>query len=395
MKRLFLVFAFVIPLISVAQTLKTDVLVLGNSAAAFAAGIQASESGVNTIVLTQADGFKAINFGNEPETGPIKAFKQRARKALKLADSVPLPQITNQILNAVVKNWSDSSKLLDIVNNTSFLDASRSGSGWEIKLTKDKSIKAKVLVVTGDIQKILPALKIQSLKPAEINLLNYSDNVYRTTIGAVNGSSHFLSLYNLLIPDQDNLLYIQSDDLEIGQATGATAAYSAFYKTKTSLSNLKSIQGELLGYKLPLMPFEDVNIADSNWLAIQKVGITGILKAELKDGKAFFNPETKVAYTEIDQPIRDYYYKAQIWFDDHKNVPVNLENTISMICYVGNKAVDATKDKLQKKWNNEYNFHSKYDLKKILTRREFAVIINEFLTPFDKINVDRTGRVIR
>ncbi|QPH38039.1 hypothetical protein [Pedobacter endophyticus] len=395
MKRFFLVFVFVIPLISLAQTIKTDVLVLGNSAAAFAAGIQASESGVNTIVLTQADGFKAIDFEKEPETGPIKAFKQRARKALKLADSVALPQITNQILNAVVKNWSDSSKLFDVINNTPFMEASRSGSGWEIKLTKDKSIKAKVLVVTDDIQKILPALKISDLKPAEISPLSYSGNAYRTTIGAINGSSNYLSLYNLLIPDQDNVLYIKSDDLEIGQATGATAAYAAFYRTKTSLSNLKSIQGELLAYKLPLIPFEDINIADSNWLAIQKVGITGILKAELKDGKAFFNPETKVVYKEIDQPIRDYYYKAQIWFDDHQDVPVTLENTISMICYVGNKAVDATKDKLQKKWNNEYKFHSKYDLKKVLTRREFAVIINEFLTPFDKINVDKTGRVIR
>jgi hypothetical protein len=76
-------------------------------------------------------------------------------------------------------------------------------------------------------------------------------------------------------------------------------------------------------------------------------------------------------------------------------VPVNLENTVLLVAYVGNKAVDATKTELQKKWNNSYKFSSKYDLKKVLTRREFSVIINEYLKPFDQVNVDKTGRVIR
>lgn len=395
MKKLFLLFIFLIPIVIYAQTIKTDVLVLGNSNAAFAAGIQASESGVNTIILTQSDGFRLNNFKDLPKTGVIKAFEKRARKSLKIADSVGLPEITNQILNPVVKNWSDSSKLLDVINNTPYYELKRSGSGWEAKLTKDKSIKAKVLIVTDDIPKVLPALKVSSLNVSEATNLNYSENLYRTTIGGINGTTDFLSLYNLIIPNQENILYIKPDNLEIGQAAGATAAYAAFFQTKTSLSNLKRIQGELLSYKLSLMPFEDVTIADSNWLAIQKVGITGILKADIKNGRVYFNPEKEVSYGEIKQPIKDYYYKAQIWFDDHQNIPINLKNTISMVCYVGNKAVDATTTEIEKKWTKSYKFSSKYDLKKVLSRREFSVIINEYLKPFDVVNVDRTGRVIR
>ncbi|MCX3264359.1 hypothetical protein [Pedobacter agri] len=394
MKKLFFLFIYLIPLFSQAQTIKTDVLVLGNSNAAFAAGIQASESGVNTIILTQSDGFKLSEFKKLPQTGITKAFEKKARKSLKIADSIELPEITNQILNAVIKHWSDSSKLLDVTNITYF-ELKRSGSGWEAKLTKEKSIKAKVLIVADDIQKILPALKVTSLNVAGAAKLNYSENLYRTTIGGINETTDFLSLYNLLIPNQENILYIKHDNLEIGQAAGATAAYAAFFQTKTSLSNLKRIQGELLSYKLSLMPFEDVKIADSNWMAIQKIGITGILKADIKNGKVYFNPEKEVSYDEIKQPIKDYYYKAQIWFDDHQNIPINLENTISMVCYVGNKAVDATKAEIEKKWNKNYKFSSKYDLKKVLTRREFSVIINEYLKPFDMVNVDRTGRVIR
>jgi len=395
MKKLFFLFIYLIPLFSQAQTIKTDVLVLGNSNAAFAAGIQASESGVNTIILTQSDGLKLSEVNKLPQTGITKAFEKRARKSLKIADSIALPEITNQILNAVIKNWSDSSKLLDVTNNTTYFELKRSGSGWEAKLTKEKSIKAKVLIVADDIQKILPALKVTSLNVAEAANLNYSENLYRTTIGGINKTTDFLSLYNLLIPNQENILYIKHDNLEIGQAAGATAAYAAFFQTKTSLSNLKRIQGELLSYKLSLMPFEDVKIADSNWLAIQKIGITGILKADIKNGKVYLNPEKEVSYDEIKQPIKDYYYKAQIWFDDHQNIPINLENTISMVCYVGNKAIDATKTEIEKKWNKNYKFSSKYDLKKVLTRREFSVIINEYLKPFDMVNVDRTGTVIR
>ena len=395
MKRLFFVFAFLIPLIIHAQTIKTDVLVLGNSNAAFAAGVQASESGVNSIILTQSDGFKLSDFKKLPQSGVTKAFEKRARKSLKLADSLALPEMTNQVINAVIKNWSDSSKLFDVINNAPYYEIKRSGSGWEAKLTKDKSIKAKVLIVTDNPEKIIAALKTESLKPAEASTLNYADNLYRTTIAGINGTTNFLSLHSLLIPDQENILYLRPDNLEIGQAAGATAAYAAFFRTKTSLSNLKRIQGELLSYKLALMPFEDVKIADSNWLAMQKVGITGILKAEINNGKLFFNPDKVVSYDEIKQPIKDYYFKSQIWFDDHQNVPINLENTIAMVCYVGNKSVDATKTELQKKWNKNYKFSSKYDLKMVLSRREFSVIINEYLKPFDQVNVDKTGRVIR
>jgi len=385
-----------IPLIINAQTVKTDVLVVGNTVAAFSAGIQALESGVKTTVLTQSDGFKLQDYKSIPASGVTKAFEKRARKSLKLADSIPLPEITNQIANAVIKNWSDSSKLFDVINNAPYNEIKRSGNGWELRLTKNKSIKAKVLILADNPDRLISALKIASLNPAVLSQLNYNENLYRTTIAAATSAgAGFLSLYNLLIPKQENLLYISSDHFEIGPAAGATAAYAAFFQTKTSLSNLKRIQGELLSYKHALMPFEDVKITDSNWLAIQKIGVTGIIKAEIRNGKAYFNPEKEVSYDEIKQPVKDYYYKAQIWFDDHQNIPINLENTIAMVSYVGNKAIEATKAELVKKWSKSYRFSAKYDLKKVLTRREFSVIINEYLKPFDDVNVDRTGRVIR
>ncbi|WP_029281641.1 hypothetical protein [Pedobacter sp. R20-19] len=394
MKKLFFVFACLIPTLIFAQTIKTDVLILGNADAAYSSGLQVSRSGASVVILTQGNPFSLDKIKETKSAEVYKIYEN-----VKLRGIAYIKDLEEKSTQTKKKNTRkdkvDSIKLFKIINDTPIVAIERSGSGWEAKISKSKSIKAKVLVVADNNDQLLSKLNIASLKPVHLSALNYTENLYRTTISGITGTPNFLSLYHLLIPDQENLLYVNSNSIEIGQAAGATAAYAAFFKTKTSLSNLKTIQGELLTYKLPLIPFLDVKVTDSNWLAIQKIGITGILKAEIKNEKAFFNPEKEVTNEEIKQPIKDYYYKAQIWFDDHKDVPVNLENTILLVSYVGNKAVDATKMELQKKWNSSYKFSSKYDLKKVLNRREFSVIINEYLKPFDQVNVDKMGRVIR
>lgn len=376
-----------------AQTLKTDVLVIGSGDAAYSASFQSFKSGVKTILLTQKEQLDLKKISDSKPKEVTLFYQSFLKREIENAKNLDAPKPDKK---KPLKVTVDSTQLLNVINGIPYTEIKRSGSGWEVKLTKDKSIRAKVLVMADNPEKLMTALKITGLNPATSNQLNYSENLYRTTVASVlSKGANFLSLYSLLIPSQENLLYISADQFEIGPAAGAIAAYAAFFDTKTSLSNLKRIQGELLAYKHTLMPFEDVKSIDSNWLAIQKVGITGIIKAEIKQDKAYFNPEKDVTHDEIKQPIKDYYYKAQIWFDDHQHIPINLENTIAMVCYVGNKSVEAIKTELQKKWNKNYKFTSKYELKKVLTRREFAVIINEYLKPFDDVNVDKTGRVIR
>lgn len=392
MKRLFFVFAFLIPLVIHAQTIKTDVLVIGNGDAALAAGMQSYKSGVRTVILTQGQGFPGRKLSSTKSIEIQNLYRKLISWEVKKLGQ--FGEIDSKVKGT--KKTIDSSTFLNVISNIQYSEINRSGNGWELKLANNQSLKCKILVLVDDPAKLLSALKIKTLASVETEVLSYDKNFYRTTIAGIYASEpRYLSLYNLLIPNQENLLFIPPGNIEIGQAAGATAAYAAFFETKTSLSNLKRIQGELLSHKLALLPFDDVKLIDSNWLAIQKIGITGILKAGIKNGKAYFNPEALVNYDEIKQPLKDYYYKAQIWFDDHQNVPINLENTISLVSYVGNKSVEATKTELQKKWAKNYKFSSKYDLKKNLTRREFSVIINEYLKPFDDVNVDKTGRVIR
>ncbi|MGY3053203.1 hypothetical protein ACVWYG_001401 [Pedobacter sp. UYEF25] len=396
MKKLILILLCYIPIAVFAQTVKTDVLVIGNSDAAFAAAAQASISGVHAILLTPNNQLQLNDFKQFNGNGVAEVFEKNAKKYLKLPDSLSLPVLNAATTNAVVKYWADSSKLLSLYTNSSYSGLRRSGSGWILKLANGRDLKSKVLVMAGDPKQLFASLKTTDLPPAETDTLTYKDNMYRTSVAGISAAKpRFLPLYNLLNSTEDNLIYLTAGTLEIGQSAGATAAYAAFYSKKLSESNLKGIQGELLQYKLPLMPFADIKIADTNWLAIQKIGVTGILKAEITNNKAFFGATRAVTYAEIKQPIKEYYYKAQIWFDDHKEGPINLRTLVNLICYVGNKAEDATLKTIKTNWSKSYGFTSTFDLERVLTRREFAVVVTQFLKPFDDVNIGKNGRVIR
>lgn len=372
-----------------AQTTQTDVLVVGNGNAAFAAGVQSAISGVKTTVLLQAGGFD-IN----PIIGDLNSGLQAIfLKKMKAIDT----DFTKQTANDVLKKWTDSTKNLTIIKDLFWIKAEKSGNNWSFKLSDGKTIKTKVLINPAD-QKLNDALKISAPKSTWTNL-DYTSTIYRTSVASgkftTKTTGIFFSMFDFFIPLQENLIWISdSQSMLMGQAAGATAAYAAFFKTKTSLTNLKTVQGELLNYKLNLIPFDDINPSDTNWKAIQMLGLTGILKGEVKENKIIFSPDTRVSADEIKQPIKDYFYKAQIWFDDYKSPMMTLSSTLDMICYVGNKSPENTRKEVEKKWKTNYNFKSDFNLNKVINRREFAVLLQDYMPPFN-VNIDNKGKVVR
>lgn len=375
------------------QTIKTDVLVIGNGNAAIAAGLQSAISGVKTTVLLQAGGFDINPISNDINSGLQAEFL----KKLKTKDSTQTKSFSKMIANEVLKNWTDSTKNLTIIRDVLWTKAARAGNNWSFKLNNNATLKAKVLVNVGD-SKLNDALKI-TVPKNNWTKLDYATTIYRTSAaaGKFTGTTHanLFSMYDLFVPLQENLVWISDfNSMLIGQAAGATAAYAAFFKTKTSLANLKTIQGELLNYKLNLIPFEDIKNDDPNWKAIQMVGLTGVVKGDMNTDKILFAPEKEVSVLEITQPIKDFFYKAQIWFDDHKETIMTLSSTLDLLCYVGNKAPESTKKEVEKKWKTTYKFTSDFELTKAINRREFAVLLQDYLPPFN-VNVDNKGKVVR
>lgn len=368
------------------QTVKTDVLVIGNGSNALGAGIQAAVSGVKATILMQEGGFELVRQDGNLHSGLEGEY------LMKMAGK-------DAGANDILKTWTDSIKNLTVIKSASWTKLKRAGSGWSLELNDGRKIRAQVLVNAERAGAVNTALMLQPNKEQWTSFV-YEDKRYRTSIGAGlqlnNATNNVLFTDALLMPAQDNLVVLnpEHESLLGGQAAGATAAYAAFFKKKTSETNLKELQGELIKYKLSLVPFADVPDLDSNWKAIQFIGLSGILKGTVSNGSLNFNPNNIVTTSEVKEPIKEYYYKAQIWFDDYKEVDMSLGSTLQLICYVKGKALENTTEEVKKKWKKSYGFKDDFYAAKVISRREFAVLVSDYLQPFN-VTIDKTGRITR
>lgn len=399
MKRyLFLFFVFFLSINLKAQTLKPDVFVVGNGNAAVAAAIQAAQSNVKTILLLQAGGFDIEPIGENLSSGVEAKFLEKIKLHKSLADTVTEVAFDKQTANIVLEYWANSLKNLTVIKNVQWLKADRSGKGWVFKLSDGKSIRPEVFVNIAD-QKLNTALKIDATSSATWTKFDYQNPIYKTNVAVgknIDRSTNTIfSMYQFLMPTQENLVYVNdANSMLLGQAAGAIAAYAGFFNVRTSESNLKRIQGELISFNTNLMPFADIGLKDPNWKAIQMVGLTGVLKAEEANGKLLFNGEKLVSTADIRQPIKDHYYKAQIWFDDYKKDVITIGATLDMICYVGNKAPESTRREVEKKWKATYAFNSDFNAERQISRRELATLLQDYMPPFN-VTIDKTGKILR
>ncbi len=368
------------------QTIKTDILVIGNGSNALGAGIQAAVSGVKTTILMQEAGFELAQPGASLHSG------LEAEYLRKIAGK----QAGQELL---LKNWTDSTDKLTVIRSAYWSKLKRSGSGWTLELNDGRKIKARVLVNADRTGRVSTVLMLEAKKNQWVPF-EYEQTAYRTSIGAGlslnNVTANIIYTDALLVPGQENLVTLnpQQESLLAGQAAGATAGYAAFFKKKTSETNLKELQGELIKYKLSLVPFADISELDSNWKSIQFIGLSGVLKGALSNGSLNFNPEKTVTTAEVKEPIKEYYYKAQIWFDDYKQPDMTTGSTLALICYVKGKSLENTTEEVKKKWKKVYGFKDDFDPAKSVSRREFAVLVSDYLQPFN-VTIDRTGRVMR
>src|SRR5690606_25007756 len=77
--------------------------------------------------------------------------------------------------------------------------------------------------------------------------------------------------------------------IQSGQASGASAAYCAFFKATTDKINIRTLQGELLAYHGQIIPFQDVELHHPHFSAIQRIGATGILRGETNKGETLLS----------------------------------------------------------------------------------------------------------
>lgn len=381
----------IISLSTYAQNLKTQVVVLGNSGAAAASAYQAALSGVKTVLVLGAQDFDVQKSLTQTNSGFEDILKQRLMREHNENEAL----WTNDELNKTLSLWADSLTNLNVVKDNKWTKVDKSGNGWQVRLADGKNIKAGVLIL-GVQESFGTVYTYEPYKASEA--LSYENTRYRTSISGFleAGKAKIITLDNLLSKDHENLVLVNADqgNMTLGQAAGIVAAYGQFFGVKTAQTKIKGAQGEALAYKQELLPVSDIAGDDKNWRAIQNILQTGILKLEQTESGTLFNPQQAVTIQEIDVPARAYFYKAQLWFEDHANQDLSIEKAIHLITYTRNKSFEHTLAEVEKKWQSAYHFETAFDKSRVITRREFAAISLDYFQ-LDQVNVDKDGTVLR
>lgn len=399
-----------------AQTIRTDVLIIGSSAAGVSAGIQAARSGVKCLLIMDVTQLKPIVSTEDLqylEKIRDHYINKTSAKSVTKEGLKPQPINTSQSA-ALIKNITDTVKNLSIKLNSRVSKIKEDGKGWEIKLMNGQKVKARIVVDATnnlDISKLLNIVTEQSrVKFNGINTQDYyNQSSYRTSGGAVylqganNGIISSTLPIGVLMPiNKDNIIVISnklhnlSPQMAIGQAAGASAAYCAFFKTSTKDLNIRVIQGELLAFDAQLVPYADISSRDLNARALQRIGLTGILKPiSFNNGNnSGINFDTSgVVLTEsLRKPIRELNSRSQIWFADNKSDTLTIDKAISLIKFIAARGNELTPE-IEKLWKSSFKFYSVFDLKRPITRREFAVLADTYIQPFN-VKVDLTGKLL-
>jgi hypothetical protein len=399
-----------------AQITRTEVVVVGGTESGLAAAIQSAHSGVKTVYIVEGNELASNISVNADTVFSAGIFKQLLKLTLKArTDSTSgiVNQFTRTSLLDAFKGWTDTIKNLSVMRNSSVQKIEKSGKGWDFKLKDGKTVKASVTVdatLNGDIAAKANVPRDQktsyfkTLVPFEQDIENLYDNrLYRTTVGILNIADHVFTipLGSLAASAQENMILAgrvpipayskQAATMSIGQAAGASAAFCSFFKTTTNSLGARAIQAELFLYKDWLMPFSDIQYADSNFAAIQRIGITGLLKGKAVRGKLLFQPDSLISAEEVRQPMREYYSRSQLWFADNKVAKFTLADVLSLIKFNASRGEELNAE-VEKGWKKSFKFSGEFDLMHFVTRREFAVLADAYLKPFN-VRVDISGNL--
>lgn len=171
-----------------------------------------------------------------------------------------------------------------------------------------------------------------------------------------------------------------------GQAAGMLAAQAVMGKVQPANVPVHKVQEALLLAKAFLMPFTDVSPADPQWMAIQRIGVRGLLQGEGKPeawaNKMLFHPDSIAHTDELSTGLAQLPAMA---FSLQANRPNQTAVTGQWLEAVlgASHGVLSTSKKEGASLGNWYRqtFGQAYDAAKPLTRREVAAILDVHFGP--------------
>jgi hypothetical protein len=439
------------PFVSLSQSKRPQVLVYGDGIDAVTAAIQSAKSKLNTVWIMEGNHLNELTFnqfnGKKIESharihgGIWAALVGQSRSQIKLTDSLLSatlnPLNTQLLLNAIdleIKKYPH----LTIVYNGKLTTIKQRKNDWEVSIDNKQTFTVWSIVDASPEGKLGGLAQIEHAKyfaqqteptsdttaPDTFSTNTFSNNKLRNVRTAIfsyqhpNGTYQSLPLASLMqhfpadkngkeiglnifytrheVAVQDLLTHSENDLpllAHLGQSVGAIAAYMAFFKITSERAEVRQIQGELLQYGARILPFEDILVEDPNFYAIQRIGLTGLFSPSTNDQTAFL-PDEIVHLAELQSTLEPLYSRSQIWFAEHKQLDtLNVNDVLSLIKYISQRGNELNAV-VERNWHRKFNFTSTFDLTKKISRREAAVILDEYSRPFD-VRIDLKGNITR
>lgn len=181
----------------------------------------------------------------------------------------------------------------------------------------------------------------------------------------------------------------------IGQAAGSLAALSILQQKQPKEIPVRKVQQALMDHEAYLLPYSDLTPDSKGFKAIQRIGATGILRGEGKNigwrNHTHFHPDSLVTAKALQIGLRDWldlddydWHEGPVPFEELTGICLELINKYNPEQESGEQTLSRVMQA-----QNLLLVQGKY-----LRRRDFAILLDETVNPFDRRDIDHYGNFI-
>lgn len=181
--------------------------------------------------------------------------------------------------------------------------------------------------------------------------------------------------------------------LQIGQVAGIVASLALKNNKSVNDVKVREVQNIMLDNGGYIQPYLDAEKGSKLFKPYQRIGSTGILEGEGRNvdwiDQFWLRTDTLLLHKELKPFVK--IYPSVIICDLTSDRAVNTSELVNMISQAINKSMSEVDIKSRiNEILKRYGFGG-YDEERQVTRGEFAIVIDELLDPFNKLNIDING----
>ena len=187
--------------------------------------------------------------------------------------------------------------------------------------------------------------------------------------------------------------------MQIGQAAGALGALAVQHKKDVDKVSVREVQKAILNADGYLQPYLDLQVSDPHFKALQRIGSTGILRGRgLNVGwenQTWFDADSLLYEQALTPGLKEFAPEFEF---SVSNEIITVEEALNIVyrlarhLNVPNMSDEATFDARQKaNWKQQQG--SEYDIRRPVTRKEFAVLLDTVVNPFELYSVSMKGEL--